>query len=169
MLTRSMIQRLFKALNRELRAAGVIGEVGLCGGAVMCLVFKARAATKDVDAIFRPSREIRAAAKIVASKFDLPEDWLNDAVKGYFHAEPPREEVLNLSNLRVWAPRPDYLLAMKCVAARFDSHDREDVIFLLEYLSLKNSGAVFDIIERYYPRRSIPAKAKFFVEEILGR
>lgn len=167
MLTRTTILRLFKALNKELRAAGVIGEVGLCGGAVMCLVFKAREATRDVDAIFRPSREMRAAAKRVAAKFDLPPDWLNDAAKGYFHVEPPREEVLGLSNLRVWAPKPDYLLAMKCVAARFDTHDREDVLFLLSYLGLKKPRAVFDLIERYYPRRLIPAKTKFFVEEIL--
>ncbi|MBI5209242.1 MAG: hypothetical protein HY927_04625 [Elusimicrobia bacterium] len=168
MLTRPLILRLLRALNKELRAMGAVGEIGLCGGAVMCLVFKAREATKAVDAIFRPSAEIRRAAKAVAARFDLPDDWLNDAVKSYFHAEPPREPVLDLSNLRVWAPSPDYLLAMKCVAARFDTHDHEDVVFLLRYLRLSEPEAVFTLIERYYPRRAIPAKARFFVEEILA-
>lgn len=168
MLTRPLILRLFRAVNRELRGAGVIGEVGICGEAVMCVVFRAREPTKDVDAIFAPTREIRAAVRKVAEKFDLPPDWLNDAAKAYFHVEPPREDVLNLSNLRVWAPLPDYLLAMKCVAARFDTHDRDDVIFLLSYLRLKKPSEVFTVVERYYPHRMIPAKARFLIEELLG-
>src|SRR3989338_6107306 len=101
MLDIELIKRLFRALNAELRRRKVIGEVGICGGAVMCLVFNARKATKDIDAIFSPAKEIRSAAKEVARKFSLPDDWLNDAAKGYFHADPPREDVLNLSNLRV--------------------------------------------------------------------
>lgn len=164
-----MILKLLRALNRELKSRGAIGEVGLCGGAVMCLVFKAREATKDVDAIFHPTREIRLAAKAVGEAHGLPADWLNDAAKAYFYSEPPRENVLNLPNLRVWAPRADYLLAMKCVAARYDTHDQDDVLFLLNHLGLKAPEAVFRIIERYYPSRLIPAKTRFLIEEIMGK
>lgn len=167
MLSRTDILRLLKALNGELRKDGVIGEIGLCGGAVMCLVFQARKATRDIDAIFEPTRELRDAAKRVATRLGLPRDWLNDAAKGFFHAEPPREEVLTLSNLRVWAPGAEYMLAMKCVSARFDSHDRDDVAFLISYLGLKRPEAVFRVIERYYPQRLIPPRSRFLVEELL--
>lgn len=167
MPTRTDILRLLKALNGELRKSGVIGEIGLCGGAVMCLVFQARKATRDIDAIFEPTRELREAAKRVAARLGLPLDWLNDAAKGFFHAEPPREEVLNLSNLRVWAPGAEYMLAMKCVSARFDSHDRDDVAFLIGHLGLKRPEAVFRVIERYYPQRLIPPRSRFLVEELL--
>ncbi len=169
MLDAALIRRLFRALNLELKRVGTIGEVGLCGGAVMCLVFEARKSTKDVDAIFRPTREIRQAAKKVAARFGLDEDWLNDAAKGFFYGDPPRDKVLNLSHLRVWCPRADYLLAMKCVSARFDSADRDDVITLIRHLGLKKTSEVFTVIETYYPRRMIPAKTQFFVEEILAR
>ena len=168
MLGRSLILRLLRELNAELRRRGAVGELGMCGGAVMCLVFEARKATMDVDAIFRPAREMREAARAVALRYALPPDWLNDAAKGYFHADPPRETVLDLSNLRVWAPRADYMLAMKCVAARFDTHDRGDVLFLMRYLGLGTPASVFGIIEKYYPRRMVPAKTKFLVEELLA-
>ena len=167
MLTTETIRALFVALNDELASRGVLGEVGLCGGAVMCLVFQARSSTKDVDAVFEPTREIREAATVVARDFGLAEDWLNDAAKGFFLSNPPQHEVMELPNLRVWAPAADYMLAMKCVSARFDSHDRDDVEFLVRHLELESPAAVFEIICRYYPRERVPPKTAFFVEEIL--
>lgn len=169
MLERALIIRLFKALNLELKKMGVVGEVVICGGAVMCLVFEARKATKDVDGIFLPTREMRKAAAVVAERFGLPRDWLNDAAKGYFHADPPREEVLNLSHLRVYAPRADYMLAMKCVSARFDTHDRDDVAFLITYLKLKGVEEALALVEKYYPRRMVPAKTQFLLEELFEK
>ena len=167
MLDKKLILRLFKTLNAELAKMGVIGEIGICGGAVMCLVFNSRQATKDIDAVFKPTRDMRKASKIVGRRFGLGEAWLNDAAKAYFHVDPPREYTLNFSHLRIWAPRADYMLAMKCVAARFDTHDRDDAMFLIRYLGLKTPEAVFRIIEMYYPHKLVPAKAKFFVEELL--
>lgn len=166
MLSVSNIKKLFRALNDELKKSDVIGEIGICGGAVMCLVFQAREATKDIDGIFKPVKEIREAAKRVAHQNSLPEDWLNDAAKAYFHIDPPKESVLEFSHLRVWAPRADYMLAMKATSARFDSKDKDDVIFLIKYLNLKNAKGVFTILEKYYPRSQIPAKTQFFIEEL---
>lgn len=167
MLTAGRIVELFHALNDELSARGVKGEVGICGGAVMCLVFRAREATKDVDAIFSPTREIREASQTVAARMGLPEDWLNDVAKAYFLRSPPVQEVLELSHLRVWTPRAEYMLAMKCVSARLDSHDLGDVRFLLEHLGIKAPDVALRIIEEYYPRKVIPPKTQFMLEELL--
>ncbi len=169
MLTTKRIVELFEAVNEKLKQRGVIGEIGICGGAVMCLVFEARQATKDVDAIFQPTAEIRLAAQEIAENFNLPLDWLNDAAKAYFHVDPPMEDVLNLSNLRVWAPAADYMLAMKCISARFDSADYDDLKFLVEYLQLSTVDQVFDIVSQYYPKRIIPAKTQFLVEELMDQ
>lgn len=167
MLTVAQIKNLFKELNAELAKKNVTGEIGICGGAVMCLVFKARVATKDVDAIFAPTQEIREAAKKIAHHHQLPEDWLNDAAKGYFLADPPRQTVLNFSHLRVWAPPAGYILAMKCISARFDTHDLDDIRFLIQKLRLKTAATVFETVEKYYPRQSIPPKTQFTIEEIM--
>ena len=168
MLDSETILKLFSALNDELRSMGARGEVGICGGAVMCLVFKARESTKDVDAIFRPTKEIRDASRLVADKLGVPADWLNDAAKGYFLSQPPVHDVVELSNLRVWAPQADYMLAMKCVSARFDSHDLDDTKFLLRHLGVRSVREASVIIEKYYPRKAIPAKTQFLLEEVLG-
>ena len=167
MLTKKRIQHLFECLNECLRERGEMGEVGLVGGAVMCLVFNARPSTKDVDAIFEPASVIRELARKVAEAESLPPDWLNDAAKGYLVPGFSRQEVMALSNLRVWAPEPRYMLAMKCISARWDSADRDDVIFLIRFLKIEAPQEVFSLLQGYYPDERIPAKTRFFIEEVL--
>ena len=169
MLTSDRIRELFAALDRELARRSVVGEIGLLGGAVMCLVFQARESTKDVDALLAPTREIRDAALAVARSFGIRDDWLNDAAKGFVVSSPPRIQVLDLPNLRVWAPTADYMLAMKCVSARFDTHDADDVAFLVRHLGLATPGEVFERITRYYPYGRVPPRTRFLVEELLGQ
>lgn len=73
MLNADRIRQLLEALNSELTRDEVRGEVFLAGGAVMCLVFRAREATKDIDALLVPANELRRAARRVAERENLPE------------------------------------------------------------------------------------------------
>ena len=168
MLTQKKIVSLFKLLNKKLKIRRQKGEVGLVGGAVMCLVFNAREATQDVDAIFEPSQVIRQLAVEIAQEESIPEDWLNDGAKAYIQPHFQREKVLNLSNLIVWAPEARYMLAMKCLSARWDTHDKEDVIFLIQHVGFRHPEDVFKLIEHYYPRLKVPAKTQFFIEEVFS-
>jgi hypothetical protein len=167
MLSKKQILALFEKLNTALKQEGEIGEIGLVGGAVMCLVYNAREATRDVDAVFEPKSVMRKLAARIGEEQGLPSDWLNDAAKGFLQPGFEKQEVLNLSHLRVWAPEPLYMLAMKCISARWDTSDKDDVIFLVKLTGLKKPEEVFTIIENYYPRDIIPAKTKFFIEELL--
>ncbi|MCB0385564.1 MAG: hypothetical protein KDD43_09235 [Bdellovibrionales bacterium] len=166
MLSQAKIRYLFTRLNDELSQLGEIGEIGLVGGAVMCLVYNARESTKDVDAIFEPTKIIRRLAEKIGKQEGLPPTWLNDGAKGFIFPGFGREEILNLSHLRVWAPEPKYMLAMKCISARWDTSDRDDVVFLIKLLKLKKAKQVFDLIEAYYPKNKIPSKTQFFVDEL---
>lgn len=166
-MTQGEILRAFQALNDELAREGVKGEVGVVGGAAMVLAFNTRDATRDVDAVFSPSSKVRAAAARVAAVQQLPADWLNDAVKGYMPLDTqPRSVLLDLPNLAVWTPPPQYLLAMKAIAARFDSNDALDLRALIQHLGLRRVEQVLEVVERYYPRNQIPAKTQFFLEEL---
>lgn len=168
MLGANDIRRLFEMLNEELKLAGTRGEIGIVGGAVMCLVYNARASTKDVDAVFEPAALIRDFAQKIADREGLQNDWLNDAAKGFIQPGFIKQEILTLSHLTVWAPDARYMLAMKCISARWDSSDRDDVIFLVRLLKLTKLEQVLSIIEGYYPSNVVPAKTTFFIEEVLA-
>jgi predicted nucleotidyltransferase len=166
-MTQDQMLRAFHALNDELVRQGVRGEVGIVGGAAMVLAFNAREATRDVDAVFDPASTVRAAASRVAKSLKLPVDWLNDAVKGYMPADTqPRSILLDLPGLAVWVPPPQYLLAMKAIAARFDSNDAADLRTLIQHLELRRVEDVLEVVERYYPRNQVPPKTQFFLEEL---
>jgi hypothetical protein len=149
---------------------GVRGEIFLAGGAVMCLVFRAREATKDVDALLVPANELRAAARRVAEREGTPESWLNDAVKGFFSAAGRFEVYAEMSHLKVYAPHPEYLLAMKCLAMRLgeDFHDQEDVALLLKILGLRDVAAAEAALSRYYPLDRYPIRARYVLEDLLA-
>lgn len=164
-MTTQEIETYLAALNDELARIGIKGEICLYGGAVMCLVYQARPSTKDVDAVFAPTSQMRAAAERVAQAHGLRPDWLNDAVKG-FVVEHSRCVLFDFPALKVYVPEPDYLLAMKTLAARVESSDKEDVLTLIETLGLKTAEEVFAILEKYYPRQQIKPATQFFVEEM---
>jgi hypothetical protein len=168
-LTAARIQQLLHLLNSELSKEGVKGELHLAGGAVMCLVYRAREATKDVDALFVPASALRAAAEIVAKREGLEPGWLNDAVKGFF-SEAGRFEVYEeMTNLKVYAPSPDYLLAMKCLAMRLgeEFEDRNDVAMLLKVLKLKTPAEAESLLALYYPLEGYPVRSRYIIEELL--
>jgi hypothetical protein len=169
-LTKADIERLLSELSSQLRLMKVRGEVYLVGGAVMCLVHEARAATRDLDAFFRPAKQLRMAAAKVATKNDLPEAWLNDAVKGFFSEHGTFNAYAELDHLTVYAASPEYLLAMKCLSARIgeEFHDIDDIRYLLRYLNLTRAADAKKILERYYPLERFPQKTLYLLDEILG-
>ena len=170
-LSKNDILRLLHALNEELRAAEVKGHVQLAGGAVMCLAFNARASTRDVDALFRPSVEVLDAALRVASKQKVPETWLNDAVKGYVSDHGSFEAFLELSNLKVFCASAEYMLAMKCLAMRIGEgyHDEEDIRYLLKNLAIQRYEEAKEILEKYYSLEEFPESALLALQELLPK
>jgi hypothetical protein len=105
-LSFAQIDALLRALDEQLRAESVIGEVYIVGGAALCLALRARPSTRDVDAYFEPTRAIREAAARVAAAHDVPDGWLNDAAKGYLSPAGYYRPFLDLPNLKVLTAEP---------------------------------------------------------------
>lgn len=168
-LTQKDLRRLFKLLNEELKQFHTEAELFLVGGAVMCLAYDARASTQDVDALFRPAAEVRAAATRVARRARIAPDWLNDAVKGYMSPQGDFAPFLELDHLRVMFAQPQYLLAMKCLSFRIGAefHDEDDIRFLLRLLELRTYNEALAAISRYYPVERFPQKTLYALAELL--
>src|SRR5205823_3524675 len=109
------IERAFAALSEQLDRERASAEIVVVGGAALVLLFRARETTKDVDAVFlRPEASVvRHAAEEVASRLNLPSDWLNDGAKGYLVGITTGELLYNSASLIVRAASIEQLLAMK--------------------------------------------------------
>lgn len=167
-MKKSEILKAFKKLNDRLEKNHAKAEMCLVGGAVMCLAFNAREQTKDVDAIFHPKSLVYKFALEVAKELGLPDDWLNDSAKGYINDNIEQVQVLNLTNLKIFAPSARYMLAMKCLAARVGTKDEGDIEFLIKHLRLKKPQEVLDIVSSFFDIKLIQPKTQFMIEEILA-
>jgi hypothetical protein len=175
MLTVERIRELFASLDQELARRSARGELYLAARrnkdrAVMCLVYHARPATKDIDALLVPAAELRSAAQAVAQKEGLPDDWLNDAVKGYFSENGQFEVFEDLGNLRVYVPHPEYLFAMKCLALRLgeEFQDLADVKVLIRALGLQTVADAEAILGRYYSLERYPVRTRYVLEKLIA-
>jgi hypothetical protein len=172
-LDRRTILKALSLLNEKFEEESVIGEICLFGGTVMMLAFNARLSTGDVDAVFQPAEVFRRRAREVAEEMQLSEDWLNDGVKGYVSNAPEytSDGLPQMSNLRVIRPTAEYLLAMKCIAARMPSYttkgDRHDIVFLMNYLGLETVEAVLMAVEKFYSSEHILPKTQFLIRELV--
>jgi hypothetical protein len=173
-LTKTRIIQALRRLGELAQAEKLVLEISLYGGAVFALVYGSREATKDVDAIVRPSAAAQRLARTVAREQALPEDWLNDHVRQFIAA---REEKNRLHDddigpgLRLSVPTAAYLLALKLQACRPRlpgyAGDEEDIRFLLKKMRPASVEAVEKISERFFPGDGLSERARDLVAQIL--
>jgi hypothetical protein len=145
LLSSALILEALELLADELPSGEPV-EILVGGGAALVLLYGAREATKDVDALAVITVEpatVRSAAVRVADRMGLPEDWLYEK-----------------SALTVRAVAPRQLLAMKLSAWR-DDIDIADARLLLS--KVPGTGAeVWKSIEPYLvPGRELKARYAF--------
>lgn len=166
LLDRAGLLRAFGALDTELGRAGVRAEMFVVGGAAMAVAYDARRATRDVDAVFVPSSEIREAARQVARELGLDPDWLNDGAKAFIPGpDPNRVEVYEGDHLQVAAASPRFLLAMKLLAARVE-RDTDDIKQLYGMCGFTTAEDGLELVERTYPAHVIAPRVRFLLEEL---
>lgn len=155
-------------LNQELIRLDVRGEVCILGGAVMCLVFKTRESTQDIDAIMEPADIIQKAAFNVSETLGLDNNfWLNDAVKVFNsdHAEFA-DSGYGFSNLVVLTASAEYMFAMKLLSARAGTHDESDILFLKDHLKIRTQTEALKIIQRFYPEQKLSLDSKAMLRDL---
>ena len=147
-MDRDELLRALRELSERLRSPC---EIVIVGGAAMILCYGASRATHDVDVLLLSGNttEVRRIARQVAGEYNLPEDWLNDAVKGYADILPPdfRERLYLLGSFNqvtLYALGLPEQAAMKIVALR--DQDLEDLELLMPRLQESDKAVIRQIV-----------------------
>jgi hypothetical protein len=175
MLDRNSIIQAVARLAALLRERRTSGEMCLFGGSAMVMVWRARPSTRDVDAVFSPPGLIRSLADRVRKEQDLAEGWLNNGVSRFL-SHKNHVALLGyakFNTLRVLAPSPRYMLAMKLIASRIalapgEPEDIQDIRYLVRHLRLGSPQAALTIASGYYRDDWIPSRAKYLLDEIFS-
>ena len=162
------VRRAFAELANKLQRRNVVGHVHVFGGAAMLLAYNpARAATRDVDALFAPDGPMIAAIREVAVEHGWPSTWLNNQAAVYVSRTPGEgQRVFDHPHLQVMVTPAEHLLAMKALAARA-LRDVDDIRVLLDHLGVSAIDDVWSIVERYFPGTDIPTRSRALLEDLL--
>ena len=165
LLTRQDIISALERLGQLATTDGYTLHLMVVGGAAMVLGYDARQSTHDVDVLFLPppeARVVRAWARVVAREYGWPDDWLNDAAKGYLMGVSRGPVLLEAPGIEVRQPAAEQLLAMKLSAWR-DDVDIADASRLLSDLAPgRNREEVWQHLVRYLvPGRELKAQYAF--------
>ena len=99
---------------------------------------------------------------------------MNSGVKTFVGAREAREKLseLEIPGLVLTRPSAEYLLAMKCLAARlptlFRAGDVDDIKFLLRKLRLRSITEVDAIVGDYYGDRRLENGKRWLVEKLIA-
>ena len=162
-LSRERIVEAFELLGREMPPRLQPVELVLVGGAALVLLYGARDSTKDIDALVRNSDDastVFAAARTVAVRLGLSDDWLNDGAKGYLHGLTVGDIVFRSERLIVRSASPAQLLAMKLSAWR-DDVDIADARLLLSTLNGDQAQIWEEVALHIVPGRELKARYAF--------
>ncbi len=170
-LSQQQIMTALEELSSRLGKHGVRGEICIFGGAAMILAFQSRQSTRDIDAVFAPTKMVRQLAEEIGRENGYAEGWFNDGVKGFLssHHKITAAGLPQFDYLQVTMPVPEYLFAMKCMASRVGlegSQDEADARFLIRHMGITNKEEAFNLLELYYPSSIIPPRVKYFIESL---
>lgn len=173
-LSRTQVVRALTRLGELCLATKTKAEIAIYGGTVMMIAFDCREMTKDVDAIFQPQEALEPLIARVARELKLPGDWLNAGVKPFVGSREAqvRFSELQIPGLEITRPSAEYLLAMKCMAARlptpFRTGDMTDIKFLIRRLGIASFKEIDALVCDYYGDRRLEDGKKWLVEKLIA-
>lgn len=156
-------------LEESFAAAALKVEFYFVGGAVLYQAFAASPGTAHIDALFRPAVAVREAIRDVAAATAAPADWLPQSVRAAVAAGPGPGAYVELEHLSIFAPRPEYVLAVKCAATRLGDafQEADDIRYVLRAMNLTSVDEALSVVGRYYSDRQLPADLRTRLEAVL--
>lgn len=155
-IQKDMIDLYLKELAKEFkRITGrkISAEIIIVGGGSVLLNYDFRMNSVDVDAFNTYDSAIEDAAKLVADKYNLSQQWLNDDFKKTPSYSPRLRQYSSyyktFSNvLEIRTISREYLVAMKMVSGRKYKNDLSDILGILYYHYKNNDEITYQQIEK---------------------
>lgn len=154
-IQKDMVDMYLKELAKEfkrLTGRKVSAEIIIVGGGSVLLNYDFRMNSVDVDAFNTYDSAIKDAARIVADKYNLSQQWLNDDFKKtpsysanlrqYSTYYKTYSNVLEIRTIN-----REYLIAMKMVSGRKYKNDLSDILGILYYHYKNNDEITYQQIE----------------------
>lgn len=163
------IRELLTELGARLVRRGVEARIFVVGGAAMALAYSQERLTRDIDAVFEPAAVVREEAAKIADERGLPDDWINDGVKGFMPDKvknPPEATGFSVPGISVGIATPEYMLAMKASASRLEA-DEDDLRKLVHLARVRSVDHALEIVEKHYDRRLLTPKVQFNLAAIV--
>jgi hypothetical protein len=159
-----------RSLGEKVDRRGIVADVYIFEGAAMVIAFKARPATRDVDAVFAPDTPVLEAAREVARERGWPASWLNNEASAYVSRRPDHGQrlVLEARGIRCMAASPEHLLAMRVMAAR-RAQDVGDIRFLIEKMGLRSVQDVTAVVSEVFPDQPVGERALLLLGDIFDQ
>lgn len=155
LLDRRTILAALDKLASELARRQVRADLFVVGGAAIALTYDTGRRTRDVDAVFDNPATVYEAARAVARRMGLPNDWLNDAVRTYLlGVDGDAHAVYESASLQVSVGSAPYVLAMKLLAGRAEQ-DAEDIRLLSSACGVSTQAGALAVLERYLPGQEL--------------
>lgn len=128
-------------------------EIIIVGGGSVLLNYDFRMNSVDVDAFNTYDSAIKDAAKLVADKYNLSQQWLNDDFKKTPSYSPRLRQYSSyyktFSNvLEIRTISREFLVAMKMVSGRKYKNDLSDILGILYYHYKNNDEITYQQIEK---------------------
>lgn len=128
-------------------------EIIIVGGGSVLLNYDFRMNSVDVDAFNTYESAIKDAAKLVADKYNLSQQWLNDDFKKTPSYSPRLRQYSSyyktFSNvLEIRTISREYLVAMKMVSGRKYKNDLSDILGILYYHYKNDDEITYSQIEK---------------------
>jgi hypothetical protein len=153
------IEHYLAELGIELKNRGLKKPVRilLIGGAYMLLFANAPRSTKDIDIFWldedglqRAYAPLRESVQAITRKHDLDADWLNYLAQMLMYDEvivPDGKLWKRFGPLHIYAPPPEYILALKIAAGR--DKDLADCAILLSKTRIRTREQAQQVVEKY--------------------
>ena len=165
-LTRADLLEALQELIQELRAHRHTGEIRIVGGAALALSYFERDVTQDIDVLTvrgGNNEAVADAARAVADRLNLTEEWLNFEVTRVdalptLGREVEWHTIYTSPDITIHVASAETLLAMKLRANR-PGRDVADIRALLSVCTIAHIEDAATLYESFYPGDVLPNRA----------